>query len=154
MVEETTSLPTFEAQTEEIFQGLYNQINQTKLVLGDVASQVKSLQKNYQKDMKHFQKLQKSRKKREPSGFAKPSVISKELCDFLGKPYGTEMARTEVTKELTTYIKSHNLQDNNNKRIILPDKKLTKLLKVTKSDELTYFNLQKWMKPHFPSKSA
>ena len=154
MVEENTTITSFELQTEEMFQGLFNQITQTKLVLSDVATQVKNLHKNYQKDMKHFQKLQRNRKKREPSGFAKPSVISKELCDFLGKPYGTEMARTEVTKELTTYIKTNNLQDEKNKRVILPDKKLTKLLKVSKQDELTYFNLQKWMKPHFPTAST
>ena len=85
-----------------------------------------------------------------PSGFAKPTIISQELCDFLGKDQGTEMSRTEVTKELTKYIKSNNLQDEADRRKILPDKKLTKLLNVEPGQEVTYFNLQKYMKVHFP----
>ena len=91
--------------------------------------------------------------KRAPSGFAKPTLMSNELCAFLGEAPGTEMARTEVTKYLTTYIKQNNLQNQANKRIILPDDKLTALLNVTDTDEVTYFNLQKYMKVHFPKQS-
>ena len=69
--------------------------------------------------------------------------------DFLGKEIGSEMARTEVSKEINAYIQSHKLQDKANGRIIHPDAKLTKLLKVAKEDELTYFNLQRYMSPHF-----
>ena len=88
-------------------------------------------------------------------GFAKPALISKELCTFLGKPSGTEMARTEVTKHLTSYIKEHNLQDQENKRRILPDAALKKLLNLKANDEVTYFNLKKYIKVHFPKpKSA
>ena len=68
----------------------------------------------------------------------------------MGKPQGTELARTEVTKYITGYVKDHNLQDPEFKRRILPDAKLRKLLGVKKSEELTYFNLQKYMKHHFP----
>ena len=92
--------------------------------------------------------------KRAPSGFAKPTLISNELCSFLGQPEGTEMARTEVTKHLTSYIKEHKLQDANNKRNIIPDTKLAQLLKTKPEDELTYFNLQKYMKIHFPKASS
>mgnify|MGYP001988569258 CR=1 FL=1 len=92
--------------------------------------------------------------KRAPSGFAKPALISSQLCSFLGKTEGTEMARTEVTKFLTTYIKEHNLQDPTNKRRILPDKKLGKLLNAKKDEEVTYFNLQKYMKVHYPNKEG
>ena len=84
-----------------------------------------------------------------PSGFVKPTLISDELAKFLSKPSGTEMARTEVTREINTYIRSHNLQDPKNGRRILADKALRKLLKLTKEDELTYFNLQRYMSPHF-----
>jgi chromatin remodeling complex protein RSC6 len=59
------------------------------------------------------------------------------------------MARTVVTKEINTYIRNHNLQDKENGRKINPDTKLAALLKLKKSDELTYFNLQKYMSPHF-----
>ena len=87
--------------------------------------------------------------KRVPSGFIKPSSISDELAVFLGKPVGTKMARTDVSKEINTYIRVHGLQSPYNGRIINPDEKLRKLLGVSPNDELTYFNLQKYMKHHF-----
>ncbi len=134
------------------FRDLYTSITQD----------VRKLHKNVQKYLKDSARKNKRRKrvkdpnapKRAPSGFAKPALISSELCSFLGKPKGTEMARTEVTKFLTTYIKEHNLQDQANKRRILPDKKLGKLLGAGKNDEVTYFNLQKYMKVHFPKPAA
>jgi hypothetical protein len=86
---------------------------------------------------------------RGPSGFIKPTPISNELAEFLGKAIGTEMARTEVSKEINAYIAAHGLQDRQNGRRINPDEKLRKLLRLSEGDELTYFNLQKYMKPHF-----
>ena len=70
------------------------------------------------------------------------------------------MARTEVTKEINQYILAHKLQDPSNGRIIRADSKLRKLLRLKKTDsgeweQLTYFNLQRYMSPHFPkSKSS
>ena len=120
-----------------------------------IATDLRKLQKNMTQHMKETSKHKKrkttnSGKPRAPSGFAKPTLISEEMCSFLGKPEGTEMARTEVTKHLNTYIKAHNLQDQDNKRKIIPDNALQKLLNVSLEDELTYFNLQKYMKVHFP----
>ena len=86
---------------------------------------------------------------RRPSGFVVPSHISDELATFLGKPVGTMMARTDVSKLINTYIRVHGLQDQHNGRIINPDAKLRNLLRLNHGDELTYFNLQKYMKPHF-----
>ena len=62
------------------------------------------------------------------------------------------MARTEVTREINKYIRAHDLQDKQNGRKINPDKKLSDLLKYTSDSEveLTYFNLQRYMGPHFP----
>jgi chromatin remodeling complex protein RSC6 len=59
------------------------------------------------------------------------------------------MARTEVTRDINKYIRTHNLQDKENGRKINPDTKLASLLKLQTTDELTYFNLQKYMSPHF-----
>ena len=84
-----------------------------------------------------------------PSGFMRPMRISDELAKFLGKPAGTEMARTEVSRLINTYIRVNNLADPQNGRIINADSKLRKLLRLGKNDELTYFNLQKYMKHHF-----
>jgi upstream activation factor subunit UAF30 len=91
---------------------------------------------------------------RKPSGFIKPTRISDELAGFLGKTVGTEMARTEVSKEINAYIHAHSLQDKSNGRIIHADAKLSKLLKLQKEDELTYFNLQRYMKHHFHKSDA
>ena len=60
------------------------------------------------------------------------------------------MARTEVTKEINSYIRQHQLQDKTNGRKIIPDAQLTKLLKIGSGDELTYFNLQRYMSPPTP----
>ena len=87
---------------------------------------------------------------RAPSGFNKPGPLSKELCKFLKVPENTELSRPDVTKRLTTYIKEHGLQNEANKREILPDKKLAKLLTgPTDGTALTFFNLQKYIKQNF-----
>lgn len=115
------------------------------------------LEKATSRELKAAKKASGKRKaksgNRSPSGFIKPTLVSDELASFLGKPKGAEMARTDVTREINKYIRAHNLQDKDNGRRIIPDAALAKLLKLNKSDELTYFNLQRYMSPHFP-KSA
>jgi len=111
------------------------------------------LEKVVSREMKAAAKASSKKRRnnvnRKPSGFVKPALISDELAAFLGKTVGSEMARTEVSKEINAYIQAHQLQDKKNGRIIHPDAKLTQLLKVEKNDELTYFNLQRYMKHHF-----
>jgi hypothetical protein len=118
-----------------------------------VKNDFKTLEKAVAREMKIAQKLSSKKRRnngnRKPSGFIKPTRISDELAAFLGKTIGTEMARTEVSKEINAYIQTHSLQDKSNGRKINPDAKLTQLLKISKEDELTYFNLQKFMKHHF-----
>lgn len=103
------------------------------------------LEKRCNKDMKSMMKKSSKKKRnpnRAPSGFVKPALISEELATFLGKPLGTEMARTSVTKEINQYIKEKSLGDKSNGRHIIPDEALSTLLKLKPEDELTYFNLQ------------
>ena len=110
------------------------------------------LEKKWLREIKQSQKVAKKKRKngnRAPSGFVKPTRISDELANFLGVEKGVEMARTDVTKEITAYIRAHNLQDKDNGRQINPDAKLKNLLHIGSSDVLTYFNLQKYMSPHF-----
>lgn len=110
--------------------------------------ELRKVLKSYQK--KTSKKTRKYDPNRPPTGFAKPSLISEELCKFLNKPSGTLMARTEVTQEVNKYIKAHNLQNPANKKEIKADTTLTKLLNLKKDDDLNYFSLQKYLKDHFP----
>jgi chromatin remodeling complex protein RSC6 len=138
------------------FSDLLSQLSTLRTQVSAVTTQVRVLAKRSERELKQALKASKKKRKsgnKEPSGFTKPAQISSELAAFLGKTEGTEMARTEVTKELQKYILSHKLQDPANRRNINPDAKLRKLLGMKKSDSLTYFNLQKWMKPHFKSNS-
>ena len=90
---------------------------------------------------------------RRPSGFIVPSKISDELAKFLGKPVGTLMSRVDVSSYINSYIRHNNLQYPRNGRRINPDTKLRDLLKSGENDEITYFNLQKYMKHHFIRKN-
>ena len=134
------------------FTALLAQLTALRSQLTSVTSQVRALSKRADRELKQAQKQGRKKRKsgnRAPSGFVKPTKISVELATFLGKAKGTEMARTEVTREINAYIRQHKLQDPKNGRRILADAKLRKLLKLGKSDELTYFNLQRYMSPHF-----
>ena len=82
-----------------------------------------------------------------PLGFIQPCQLSNELAKFLGKPVGTRMLRTDVARLINTYIRINNLTQNG--RVINPDSKLRKLLNLGKNDELTYFNIQRYMRQHF-----
>ena len=128
-------------------------LNQLSAILVSLKTEYRSLEKKWSRELKTAQKSQAKRKRksgnRQPSGFVKPTKISDELAKFLEKPVGSEMARTDVTREINKYIRSHNLQDKENGRKINPDAKLQTLLKLKKTDELTYFNLQRYMSPHF-----
>ena len=134
------------------FTALLAQLSALRSQLTSVTSQVRALSKRADREIKQAQKAGRKKRKsgnRAPSGFVKPTRISVELATFLGKAKGTEMARTEVTREINSYIRQHKLQDPQNGRRILADAKLRKLLKLGKNDELTYFNLQRYMSPHF-----
>ena len=118
----------------------------------------KTLSRSVERELKAAQKASAKKRRssgnRQPSGFIKPTLITDELASFLGRESGTEMARTEVSKEINQYIRSKKLQDENNGRIIRPDSALKKLLRVGEGEELTYFNLQRYMKCHFVKAEA
>ena len=120
--------------------------------LSTLKSEFRVLEKKYSRQFKSNQKASSKKKSsvnRAPSGFVQPTLISDELASFLKKEKGSKMARTEVTREINAYIREHNLQDKTNGRRINADDSLSALLKMNKDDELTYFNLQRYMSPHF-----
>ncbi len=142
---------------QEQFAGLLAQLTALRSQLTTVTTQVRVLSKRTDRELKAARKVGRKKKRtgnRQPSGFVKPTKISNELAAFLGKEKGSEMARTDVTREINKYIRAHNLQDPKNGRHILADTKLKKLLKLKKEDNLTYFNLQKYMSPHFAKASS
>jgi len=128
-------------------------LQQMSSLFASVKGDFKTLEKVVSRELKNAQKSKSKSKKasgnRQPSGFVKPTRISDELAKFLGKAAGVEMARTAVSKEINAYIREKGLQDASNGRKINPDASLTKLLNLKKEDELTYFNLQRYMKHHF-----
>ena len=137
-----------------VFAGMLQNLSSQLTAL---RSELKTLERDTTRELRNQEKVNAKRKRktgnRKPSGFVKPTLISSELASFLGKPEGTEMARTEVTREINAYIKLNKLQDVTNGRRIIPDAKLKTLLKLKKGDELTYFNLQKYMSSHFAKAS-
>ena len=132
-------------------------LQQLSVMISTLKTEYRALEKKWTREVKTAQKVSSKKKRkagnRAPSGFVKPTKISDELASFLGKEKGTEMARTEVTRDINKYIRTHNLQDEKNGRKINPDTKLAALLKLKKNDELTYFNLQRYMSPHFAKAS-
>lgn len=153
VVEASTESDSLEASIFEQSTEFNAKLQQLASLISSLKTEYKSLEKKWQRELKTVQKKSaKSKRKsgnRAPSGFVKPTRISDELASFLGKDKGTEMARTAVTRDINAYIRTNNLQDKENGRQINPDAKLSSLLKLKKDDVLTYFNLQKFMSPHF-----
>lgn len=130
-----------------------NKLQQVSSLLSGLKSEFRSLEKKASRELRSATKANAKRKRkqgtRSPSGFVKPTLISDELASFLGRQPGSEMARTEVTREINEYIRTNKLQHPDNRRRIQADQKLMTLLKLTSTDDLTYFNLQRYMSPHF-----
>ena len=136
----------------EQFEEIVNGLGLVKNQIVNLQQNLKQLEKNMKKQMKGLKKestKNKNKGNRKPSGFAKPSKVTKELCEFMNKTEGTEIARTEVTKALVNYIKENKLENESNSKVIKPDNKLKFLLGVEEGQELTYFNIQKYMNKHF-----
>jgi hypothetical protein len=131
-------------------------LQQIGTLINSLKSEYKSLERQWGRDIKLASKSGSKKKKRTgsraPSGFVKPTLISDEIAGFLEKPSGSEMARTEVTRDINKYIRTNGLQDKTNGRKINPDQKLCALLKIKSGEELTYFNLQRFLNIHFVKK--
>lgn len=151
VVADAASLEVSNVSSE--FGGFMAKLQQLGTLISSLKTEFRSLEKKASRELKTAAKASSKRKRktgnRSPSGFVKPTLISDELATFLGKTKGTEMARTEVTREINAYIRANQLQDKTNGRRINADSKLSSLLKLASGEELTYFNLQRYMSPHF-----
>jgi chromatin remodeling complex protein RSC6 len=147
-----------------LFTNLNKTVHDLTSQLSLVKGELKQLEKFVGREMRVLDKFNarknKNKGNRAPSGFVKPTKISDELAAFLGKEPGTLMARTDVTKQITAYIRSNSLQDKANGRLILADEKLKKLLNYDEKtvadpkDHLSYFNLQRYLSGHFEKSVA
>ena len=158
VVEESAPVDAVQNELGEQFAEFSGRLTSLRTQISSLLTEFRALQKRAERELKAVQKANQKRKRktgnRQPSGFVKPTLISDQLASFLGKPKGSELARTEVTREINAYIRANKLQDPENGRKINPDTKLKSLLSLTAADELTYFNLQKYMSPHFAKAGA
>ena len=143
-VPDDTFAPRFAALLERL-QGLTNDVR-------EVTTSIRVLQKEHTRFVRENSKKNTkrlNRVKRTASGFAKPTLLSDEMYDFLAIEKNTLVVRNDVTRKLNEYVLSNNLRDSKDKRNIIPDAKMRKLLNFTDGDSLTYFNIQKYIKHHF-----
>ena len=149
---------TIESSMTQTLNQFQETILSLTVSLNKLKSDFKLLEKQVIKEARTMDKVNAKRNKnkgaRAPSGFVKPTAISKDLAKFLNVAADTKMARTDVTKLITAYVKENKLQAPDNGRKIIPDKKLMTLLGCGPKDEVTYFNLQSYMKPHFVKTDA
>lgn len=162
-VQEVKADETKVLSSDAILTGVDAKIQQVASILSSLKNDSKALRKQIAQDKKLADKLAKksSKKKRvvaegeeakpRNSGFMRPVRISDELATFLGKANGTVMGRQAANDEIRQYVTAHNLKETEKGkgRNINPDAKLSALLKLPSNEQLTYFNLQKYMKPHF-----
>jgi chromatin remodeling complex protein RSC6 len=128
----------------------------TVKLLRNINKQLKQLKQHYVRLMK--QKTKTTRKvTNSNSGFKKPVKVSKEMCKFAGWDQSDAKSRVDVTNVICKYIKDRNLQNPEDRRQILVDDTLKKLLKydpAVQKEPLTYFSLQVFMKPLFELSSV
>ena len=143
------------------FNSQVSKVNELRNTLGTVLADMKKLEKRLAREIKKAGRRRRTRAPvldeagnpvpKKPSVFTKPQKITDALCVFLGKPKGTEMSRSDVTRGIMDYVKKNGL---NNKQDILPDAALRKLLAVTEAEKVTILNLQRYLKNHYPPKAT
>jgi upstream activation factor subunit UAF30 len=147
--------PALPATTlDEDIKAVTGNLNTLRETVSAMLGQVKKLEKRMHREIKDARKRKRrappaegaDAKPRAPSIFERPTKVTDELCLFLGKPKGTLMSRSEVTKAVNNYVKENNLK---NKHDIKPDAPLKKLLAIGEGEPLTYFNLQRYLNRHY-----
>ena len=142
------------------FNSLLLDLSSMKTLINEMQTKVKLLEKSVIKGNKENEKENERKKKEElklhmqqrnqPSGFDTPVAITAEMCSFMNKPIGSLVSRPFVADYMINYIRINKLQDMINRKKINPNETLNNLLKSDGSGEdLTYFNLQKYLNKHF-----
>ena len=127
------------------------QISDMKELFGLLEKKAKKLSHAVELVVKKEQKTgAKVKKERKPCGFAVSSKVTPVMCEFMGRKEGELISRIEITKYLNKYIKENNLENSENKQIIIPDDKLWKILgEEAVNQKITHFTIQKYLNKHF-----
>ena len=139
---------------DDDLKAVSSNLNSLRETASTLLSQIKKLEKRVHREMKEARKRRRrvrtdengNEVARPPCAFEIPNVVSQELLTFLARPAGTQMSRSEVTKAVNEYLKTHSLK---NKHEIKPDAPLRKLLAIGEGEPLTYFNLQRYLNRHY-----
>jgi hypothetical protein len=152
----TTEAPAAPATTlDDDLKSVLTSLVSFRDTLSSMITEVKRLDKRVHREIKDARRRKRRVRtegengepvKRRLTIFEIPTKVSDELCRFLGHPAGTLISRSNVTKQLNTYVKEKNLKNKHN---ITPDAPLRKLLQVPETEQLTYFNLQKYLNKHY-----
>jgi hypothetical protein len=133
-------------------KSLKSKINNHKQELDNIIKiEVKNIDKLLDTILEKNIKTIEKKKERKPSGFAVPAIVSNELCLFMNIENNTLVSRTQATKYIINYIKDNKLQNPLKKKYIIPDNKL-KILLGQDIQNLTHFNIQKYLNKHFIKK--
>jgi len=158
-----TPVETAEASLPSVqddVKAMLTQANTVRETVSALVAELKRVEKRVGRLQKEADKRRRRVKKpvegeavvpRKPSIFELPTPLSNALCSFLGRASGSLESRSNITKAITTYVKEKNLKD---KHTIKPDAKLTALLGVKEGEVLTYFNLQRYLNPHYLKATA
>ena len=149
-IDKVEAVDNVEEEEKTELDKLLELFSSLELQVKEIKTQIKAVQKENAKNKKilNKEKARKEKARRSPSGFAKPTKISNEMCDFMKIPRGSEKSRTDVTRSINQYIKTNNLNNPTNKRLIIPDATLKKLLSLKDSEQISFFHMQKYLTPH------
>jgi chromatin remodeling complex protein RSC6 len=144
-------------QLKAILATMGEQSSQLKILMNNVRSVLKDVERQGKElDKLHNKKSRSSSARKEsgqPSGITKPVSISDELAKFLGVAPGTLVPRNEVTKGVSAFVRKHDLSDPSNKQKFVltskPEGAELKVLLGNPAEEVTYFNLQRYLKHHY-----
>lgn len=121
----------------------------------EVRTLLKSLDRLHAREVK-VGKSRKShpKKDRAPSGFAKATAVPEPLRKFLKLGADVELPRTEVAKQIYSYVREQNLRDKDDRRIIHPDASIRKLFSLKEGETLDFKNFQKQLSKLYPKSAA
>jgi len=150
------NLLDYESEMREMEEQLKTVMATVKSVLSNLSS----LQKKVAREKKVVDRKMRGKVKKvkdpnaPPTVFEKPVEISPELSEFLGTKKGEKVSRANVTSRVSAYCKESGLQNKSDGRKIVPDSKLSKLLNIQQGVEMSFFELQKHLKYHYPETMA